>query len=60
MWEGWERRSFRAHEGNRGDVHQATISVAVMESGGKQIMECLPKTKPATILEFIHGVRGTH
>lgn len=41
------------------DVHQATISVAVMDSKGKLIMECILETKAATILEFIQGVRGT-
>jgi transposase len=41
------------------DVHQATVSVAVMDSGGKLIMECILETKAATILEFIQGVRGT-
>ena len=41
------------------DVHQATISVAVMDSGGKLIMECILETKAATILEFIKGLRGT-
>jgi hypothetical protein len=41
------------------DVHQATISVAVMDSRGKLIMECILETKPATILEFIQGARGS-
>ena len=41
------------------DVHQATISVAVMDAQGKLIMECLLETKAATILEFIQGLRGT-
>ena len=41
------------------DVHQATISVAVMDDDGKLIMECLLETKAATILEFIQGLRGT-
>jgi transposase len=41
------------------DVHQATISVAVMDSSGKLIMECILETKAATILEFIDGLRGT-
>ena len=41
------------------DVHQATISVAVMDVHGKLIMECLVETKAATILEFIQGLRGT-
>jgi hypothetical protein len=40
------------------DVHQATISVAVMDSSGKLIMECILETKAATILEFIDGLRG--
>ena len=30
------------------DVHQATISVAVMDAQGKLIMECLLETKAAT------------
>jgi len=37
------------------DVHQATISVAIMDSRGKLIMECILETKAAAILEFIHG-----
>jgi hypothetical protein len=41
------------------DVHQATISVAVMEAHGKLIMECLLETKAATIVEFIQGLQGT-
>src|SRR5437016_13296662 len=41
------------------DVHQATISVAVMEARSKLIMECLREPKPATILELIQGLRGT-
>ncbi len=41
------------------DVHQATVSVAVVDSGGKLIMECILETKAATILEFIQGLRGT-
>ena len=41
------------------DVHQATISVAVMDAGGKLIMECLLETKAATIVEFIEGLHGT-
>jgi transposase len=41
------------------DVHQATISVAVMDSSGKLIMECILETKAATILEFMQGLRGS-
>jgi len=40
------------------DVHQATISVAVMDASGKLIMECLLETKAATIMEFIQGLHG--
>jgi transposase len=41
------------------DVHQATISVAVMDASGKLIMECLLETKAATIVEFMQGLQGT-
>jgi transposase len=41
------------------DVHQATISVAVMDAHGKLLMECLLETKAATIVEFIQGLHGT-
>ena len=41
------------------DVHQATISVAVMDSTGKVVMESILETKAATLLEFLAGLRGT-
>ena len=41
------------------DVHQATISVAVLNATGKLLMECIIETKGATILEFIQGLRGS-
>ena len=41
------------------DVHQATISVAVVDSQGKLIMESILETKASTILEFLAGLRGT-
>ena len=40
------------------DVHQATISVAVMDVEGKLLMECVLETKASTIVEFIEGLRG--
>ena len=40
------------------DVHQATISVAVLDSTGKLTMESTMETKAATILELIQGLRG--
>src|SRR5207249_7408189 len=41
------------------DVHQATISVAVMDPRGKVVMESILETKAATLLEFLAGLRGT-
>ena len=41
------------------DVHQATISVAVMDANGKVVMESILETKATTILEFLAGLRGT-
>jgi hypothetical protein len=41
------------------DVHQATIWVAVMDSQGKLIMECILETKASTILDLFAGLRGT-
>ena len=40
------------------EVHQATISVAVMDETGRVVMECILETKAATILEFFAGLRG--
>jgi hypothetical protein len=40
------------------DVHQATISVAVLDSAGKLAMEAILETKAETILQFIHRLRG--
>ena len=36
------------------DVHQATISVAVLDSTGKLVMESILETKAATILRCGH------
>jgi hypothetical protein len=40
------------------DVHQATISAAVMDVHGKLLMECVLETKVTTIVEFIEGLQG--
>jgi transposase len=40
------------------DVHQATISVAVLDSSGKLLMESILETSAATILQFLAGLRG--
>jgi transposase len=41
------------------DVHQATISVAVLDAKGKLVMESILETKAATILDLLAGLRGT-
>src|ERR1700732_5632709 len=41
------------------DVHQATISVAVLDSAGNLVREAILETKAETILQFIHGLRGS-
>ena len=40
------------------DVHKESISIAVMNSVGKVVMECVIETKASTLLQFIHGLRG--
>src|SRR5271167_2200119 len=41
------------------DVHQATISAAVLDSTGHLVMESILETKAVTILQFVHGLRGS-
>src|ERR1700687_2004896 len=41
------------------DVHQATLSATVLDCTGKLVMESILETKAATILQFIHGLRGS-
>jgi transposase len=41
------------------DVHQATTSVAILDSVGKLVMEAILETKAETILQFIHRLRGS-
>ncbi len=40
------------------DVHKDRISIAVMNSTGKLVMESILETKAVTILQFIQGLRG--
>ena len=40
------------------DVHKESISIAVMNSIGKIVMECVIETKASMILQFIDGLRG--
>jgi len=41
------------------DVHKETISIAVMNSAGKLVIESILETKAMTILQFVQGLRGT-
>jgi transposase len=41
------------------DVHQATTSVAILDSAGKLVVEAILETKTETILQFVHGLRGS-
>src|SRR5712671_3632897 len=40
------------------DVHKESISIAVRNSVGKVVMECVIETKASMILQFIEGLRG--
>jgi len=40
------------------DVHRESISIAVMNSAGKVVMECVIETKASMILQFVDGLRG--
>src|SRR5271170_2765592 len=41
------------------DVHQSTISVAVLNAEGKLVMQSVMATHAATIVDFLGGLRGT-
>jgi transposase len=41
------------------DVHKEAISIAVLNSSGKLVMECIIETKANTILQFFRGVSGS-
>ncbi len=40
------------------DVHKDATSIAVLNGAGKLVMESIIETKAATLLEFLHGLRG--
>ena len=40
------------------DVHKEAISIAVLNSSGKLVMECIIETKASTILQFFQGLSG--
>jgi transposase len=41
------------------DVHQSTISVAVLDANGKLVMQSVIATHAATILDFVQALRGS-
>ena len=41
------------------DVHQASIAIAVRDTTGKLLMECIIETKAGRVLEFIRGLHGS-
>ena len=40
------------------DVHKETVSIAVLNSSGKLVMESILETKANTIIQFVEGLRG--
>ncbi len=40
------------------DVHKETISIAVLNSAGKLVMESVIETKAITVVQFVRGLRG--
>ena len=40
------------------DVHKEAISVAVMNSSGRVVMEAILETKASTLVQFVQGLRG--
>src|SRR5579859_1560869 len=40
------------------DVHEEAVVIAVLNSGGRLVMESIVETKASSILQFIHGLRG--
>src|SRR5215472_17322759 len=40
------------------DVHTESTSIAVRNSSGKIVMDCVVETKASTLLQFLDGLRG--
>src|SRR5437879_9756714 len=40
------------------DVHKEALVIAVLNEGGKLVMESVIETKASSILQFLHGLRG--
>jgi hypothetical protein len=41
------------------DIHKETISIAVLNSSGKLMMETIIETKAGALLRFVQGLRGS-
>ena len=41
------------------DVHKETISIAVLNSSGKLVMETIIETKASMLVQFVQGLRGS-
>jgi hypothetical protein len=41
------------------DVHQSTISVAVLNADGKLVIQSVIATHAATVVDFLRALRGT-
>src|SRR6266436_265716 len=41
------------------DVHQDTVSAAVLDGAGKLLMQSVFATRAVAILDFLHGIKGT-
>src|ERR1700704_299757 len=41
------------------DVHKETISIAVLNSSGKLVMETIIETKASMLVQFVRGLRGS-
>jgi hypothetical protein len=40
------------------DVHKEAVMIAVLNGGGKRVMESIVETRASSILQFIHGLRS--
>jgi transposase len=41
------------------DVHRESISIAILNSAGKMVLQCVVETKASIILQFISGLSGS-
>ena len=53
------RTTYRYREVIGMDVHKDTMSIPVLNSSGKVVMERVVETKARTILQFFQGLSGS-